>query len=119
MFTTVQSPEVYVRCVEQNLQTLSAAVHGCRNAVHLMHEELLSSTERSHQSHYMNMNLLQQRDEMAKEINDLRINAANDTSAESEVRQLNKIIEILQKRIFDLERVRDDQYKVRMRFKAV
>ncbi len=84
-----------------------------------MHEELLSSTERSHQSHYMNMNLLQQRDEMAKEINDLRINAANDTSAESEVRQLNKIIEILQKRIFDLERVRDDQYKVRMRFKAV
>ncbi|KAJ9605624.1 hypothetical protein H2204_015735 [Knufia peltigerae] len=114
MLTAIQGPEAYVRCVEQNLQTLSAAVDGCRNAVHLMHEELLSSTERNHQCHNMNMNLLQQRDELAKEVNRWRFNDANGTAAELELRQLNKIIETLQKRIFELERVRDDQYKVRV-----
>lgn len=110
MLTAIQGPEAYVRCVQQNLQTLSAAVDGCRNALYLMHEELQSSTERSHQCHYMNMNLLQQRDEMAREIDQLRINAA--TSAGPEIRRLNQIIETLQERIFELERIRDDQYKV-------
>ncbi|KIW09675.1 hypothetical protein PV08_12062 [Exophiala spinifera] len=118
MLTAIQGPEAYVRCVEQNLQTLSAAVDGCRNAVHLMHEELLSSTERNHQCHYMNMSLLQQRDELAKEVNHLRNNTSEDTSAELEIRQLNKMIDILQKRIFELERIRDDQYKVRNVLKA-
>ncbi|KIV81279.1 hypothetical protein PV11_03476 [Exophiala sideris] len=113
MLTAVQGPEAYVRCIEQNLQTLSAAVDGCRNAVHLIHEELLSSTERNRQCHYININLLQQRDELVKEVNHLRINATNDTSTEPEIRQLNKIIENLQGRIFELKRIRDDQYKVR------
>ena len=112
MLTAIQGPEAYVRCVQQNLQTLSAAVDGCRNALHLMHEELQSSTERNHQCHYMNMNLLQQRDEMAREIDQLRINAATVTFAGPEIRRLNKIIEMLQERIFELERIRDDQYKV-------
>jgi uncharacterized protein YajQ (UPF0234 family) len=81
--------------------------------MHLMHEELQSSTEKSRQHHYLNLNLLQQREDLVKELDHHRRAAANGKMIQSENQHLHGINEALQKRVLELEKERNGQCKVR------
>jgi hypothetical protein len=78
-----------------------------------MHEELHSFNEKSRQHHYLNLNLLQQREDIVKELDHHRRTAANGKMIQSGNQHLHGINEALQKRVLELEKERDDQYKVR------
>jgi hypothetical protein len=109
----MSSTQTYVTCLEQNFHTLYASVDGCRGALRLLREELLASDnsaqfhfEKSRQYYQMNLSLFEERDEMTRDIERLHNNAA---STHADILQLNELNEILQKRIFELERLQDDQ----------
>ena len=110
---TVQS---YAVCVEQNITTLLAAIDGCRGALHFMHKDLVESenciqyhAERSRQYHQVNLNLLHERDQTARETERLQKNLAG---AKRDIQQLAEINDILQKRLFELEVAREDYVSV-------
>lgn len=112
----MQNTRTYITSVEQNLHTLNAAVDSCRGALRLLNDELSASDnsvrfyfEKSLQYYHMNLGLLQEKDEMTREIERLRNNAA---STHADNFQLNELNEILQKRIFELERLQDDHIVV-------
>src|SRR5689334_19479529 len=103
----MQTVQSYAVCVEQNITTLLAAVDGCRGALHLMHKDLEESenclryhVEQSRQHHQINLSLLHERDQMAREMERLRTNLA---SATKDIQQLTQVNDMLQKRLFELD----------------
>lgn len=112
----MQNTRAYINRVEQNLHTLTAAVDSCRGDLRLLNDELLTSDnsarfyfEKSLQYYHLNLGLLQERDEKAREIERLHTNAA---ITQGDILQLNELNEILHKRIFELEKSQDDQILV-------
>lgn len=106
----------HISRVEQNLHTLTAAVESCRGDLRLLSDELLTSDnsarfyfEKCLQYHHLNLSLIQERDEAAREIEGLQRNAA---VTHGDLLQQNELNEILQKRVFELERSQDDHILV-------
>ena len=112
----MQTVQSYAICVDHNITTLLAAVDGCRGALHLMHKDLVESencvqyhAERSRQYHQVNLNLLHERDQMARETERLQTNLAG---SKRDIQQLVEINGMLQKRLFELELSREDYFSV-------